>query len=415
MDRQIENKKWNFKRILTLCAAGILFLTGAYFLLGDRSSKLNVPKDRITICEVRQAAFQEFIAVTGTIEPFKTIYLDLSEGGRIAQKFVQEGAVLKAGDPVITLENQNLALQMMNTQSNLMLAESQMRQTGFTFEQNRLNKENQLLDVNAKLLEKKRNFDVNNNLYQKGLVSKNEYEASKEQYEYFAKSRALMLEVLKKDSLTNENLNRQNEEVVGNSKKYLSLVQSQMENLTVKAPISGQLTSLSAEIGQSVGAGYKLGQIDNTDSYKIRAEIDEHYISKIREGLEGEYEFNSKTYKLAIKTVFPQITNGRFFVDMVFCSGQPEGIRRGQTVHLRLQIGGISNALLVENSEFFSTTGGQWIFVLDKSESYAERRAIKTGRQNPEFFEILGGLKPGEKVITSSYEDYINYSKLILK
>jgi HlyD family secretion protein len=208
---------------------------------------------------------------------------------------------------------------------------------------------------------------------------------------------------------------KQGESDVDMSKRYLSLVEEQLANLTVRAPIKGQLTSLNCEIGQSVGAGFRMGQIDNIDSFKVRVEIDEHYISRIREGQIGEYEFDKKSYTLKIKTVYPQVSNGRFYVDMMFEGNQPKGIRRGQTVHLKLQLGGLSDAILIESGGFYSTTGGQWIFVVDKSGEFAERRNIKIGRQNPLYYELLDGLKSGEKVITSSYDNYNDYQKLILK
>jgi HlyD family secretion protein len=330
------------------------------------------------------------------------------------QKYVQEGAFLKAGDPIIKLDNPNLSLQMMNTQSNFLLAENQLRQNILTFEQNSLQKENQLLDLDVRLQNQKRLYNNSKTLFDKGYASQNEYESNKEQYEFLLKSRELMVQVLKKDSLTYKQLVTQTETQIASSKSYLDLAKSQMDNLTVKAPINGQLTALQAEIGQSVGPGYKLGQIDNTDSYKIRAEIDEHYISRVHEGLLGDYDNDGKDVSLIVKTVYPQVINGKFYVDLIFNGKQPEGIRRGQTVHVKLQLGDSSEALLVENGGFYSTTGGQWIFIVNKSGTFAEKRQIKIGRQNPQYYEVLDGLKPGDKVITSSYENYGDIEKLIL-
>jgi HlyD family secretion protein len=416
MDRILEKKTWTKKRIITFSSIAIFISFVLFvFVFADRSSKLNIEKERITISEVKQSPFQEYIPITGTIEPFQTFYLDLTDGGRIVKKFIEEGTFVNVGDPIIKLENANLSLQVMNTQSSFLAAESQLNLAQLTFEQNRLSKQNQLLDLNVRLLNQKRVYDANKALYDKGMASRYEYEASKEQYEYLIKSKELMIEVLKRDSLTSVQLVEQNKANVERSKNYLKLVEDQLANLTVRAPIKGQLTSLNAEIGQSVGGGYKLGQIDNTDSYKVRAEIDEHYISRVRAGLLGEYEFNNVVYKMTVKTVYPQVVNGRFFVEMIFSGKQPNGIRRGQTVHIKLQLGDLSEALLIENGGFYSTTGGQWIFVLDKSETFAYRRAIKIGRQNPQHYEILEGLKAGEKVITSSYDNYSDVEKLIFK
>ena len=416
MDKLIEKKKWTLKKVIIISASFLFVLfTLITFVFADRKSKLNVELDKITISEVTRAPFQEYIPVTGTVEPIQTFYLDLSDGGKVMQKYVEEGAFLKIGDPIIKLDNPNLSLQVMSTQSSFLQAESMARQTSLTFEQNLLNKQDQLLNLNLNLLSQERTYKNNKVLFEKGMISKNEYENGKDKYETLIKSKELLLEVLKRDSLTLKQLLQQGESNVEMSKNYLTLVQSQLANLTVKAPIKGQLTSLTVEIGQSVAAGFRLGQIDNIDSFKVRTEIDEHYISRVMEGQTGEYELDGKKYELKIKTVYPQVTNGRFFVDMLFTSGRPKDIRRGQTVHIKLQLGGLSNALLVENGGFYSTTGGQWIFVIDKSGTVAERRNIKIGRQNPQYFELLEGLKSGEKVITSSYDNYIEYEKLILQ
>ena len=415
MDRKIEKKTWTLKKILAASFAGVFSVLIPFFLLfNDTSAKLNVEAERIIVCEAKRGLFQEFIPISGTVEPFRTFYLDLTEGGRVIEKFVQEGAVVKAGDPIVRLENPNLALQVMNVQSNFMLAESQLRQTRLTFEQNRLYKENQLLDINMRLSDQKRKYHVSQILFDKGMAAQNEYESNKELYESLLKSRDLMIEVLRKDSLTNLQLVEQTATSVERSKAYLRLIQSQLAGLTVEAPISGQLTSLDAEIGQSVIQGHKLGRIDNTDSFKIRADIDEHYISRVHESLMGEYEFNDRTYTVIIKTVYPKVSAGRFAVDLTFAGEPPEGIRRGQTVHVKLQLGDIAEALLIPAGAFFASTGGQWIFVVDQSGTSATRRPITIGRQNPQFYEILAGLQPGEHVVTSSYEQYDTIDKLIL-
>ncbi len=416
MDRAIEKKTWTKKKIITLSGAAVFVLFTLYtFVFSDSSSKLNVEKDRLTISEVKRAPFQEYIPITGTVEPIQTFYLDLSDGGKVLQEFVEEGAMLKVGDPIIKLENPQLSLSVLSTQSNFLQAQSLSRQTKLSFEQNLLNRQGQLLDLNLNLLNQERIYKNNKVLFEKGMISKNEYETSKETYDTIIESKRLVLEALKRDSLTLIQLVQQGETDVEMSKRYLTLVEEQLSNLTVRAPIKGQLTSLNSEIGQSVGAGYRLGQIDNIDSFKVRAEIDEHYISRIAEGQTGEYEFDNKTYTLKIKTVYPQVTNGRFYVDMMFTGKQPKGIRRGQTVHIKLQLGGLSDAVLVESGGFYSTTGGQWIFVVNKSGSFAVRRDIKIGRQNPLYYEVLEGLNPGEKVVTSSYDNYTEYDKLIIE
>jgi HlyD family secretion protein len=416
MDRALEKKIWTKKRIIAVSSAVVFVLFVLFtFVFADRSSKLNVEKERITISEVKRAPFQEYIPVTGTVEPIQTFFLDLSDGGKVMQKYVEEGAFLKVGDPIIKLDNPNLSLQVMNTQSSFLQAESTSRQTRLTFEQNLLSRKNQLLDLNLNLLIQERDYRNNKTLFEKGMISKNEFDASKEKYETSLMSKDLLMTALKNDSLTFKQLVLQSETNMEMSKKYLTVVESQLANLTVRSPLKGQLTSLKAEIGQSVPGGYRLGQIDNIDSFKVRTEIDEHYISRVRVGQTGEYEFDGKTYTMIIRTVYPQVTNGVFFVDMMFANRQPKGIRRGQTVHVKLQLGDSSEALLIENGGFYSATGGQWIFVIDKSGSMAERRSIKIGRQNPQSFEVLEGLKVGEKVITSSYDNFGDIQKLVIK
>lgn len=416
MYRQLEKKKWTTKRIIIITLTLIFLIFTFYlFFFSDKSNKLYVKKDRLVISTVKQAPFQESISVIGVIEPIKTVYLDLAVGGIVIKKFVEEGAYLNAGDSIIKLDNPNLTLQLMSIQSSFMLAESQLSQTRLTFEQNRLYKEKELLDLKMQLLEQKRKYDEEKSLFDRGLTSKNSYESSKDKYDYLAKSCELMVELLKKDSLTNIKLIEQSEENVERLKNYLKLVERQLSNLTVKAPMKGQLTSLKAEIGQSISSGYRLGQIDNTDSFKIRAEVPEYYISKVFEGLKGECEFDGEKYSLTIKTIYPQVTNGIFNIDLVFNSKQPDIIRRGQTVRIMLFLGNLAEAILIERGGFYSATGGQWIFVVDKSGAFAERREIKIGRQNSQYYEVLKGLKSGEKVIISSYDNFSSVEKLILK
>jgi HlyD family secretion protein len=416
MDRPLEKKILTPTKIISYLTISVFALFIIYLIVfADHSKKLNVEMDRITISEVKRAPFSEYIPVTGLVEPIEAFYLDLADGGKVMNKYVEEGAMLEVGDPIIKLDNPNLSLQVMSTQSSFLQAETMGRQTKLNFEQNLLNKQDQLLNLNLNLLNQQRIFKNNEVLYNKELISKNEYDISKETYQTLLDSKSLLLEALKRDSLTLKQLVIQGNNNIEMSKRYLSLVEEQLENLTVRAPIKGQLSSLNAEIGQSVSSGYRIGQIDNIDSVKVRAEIDEHYISRVMEGQIGEYQQDEKSYTLKIKTVYPQVLNGRFYVDMLFIYNKPKDIRRGQTVHIKLQLGGLSDALLVESGGFYSATGGQWIFVVDKTKTFAVRRQIKIGRQNPQYYEVLEGLKSCENVITSSYDNYGDIEKLILE
>jgi HlyD family secretion protein len=416
MDRMLETKQWSLKKVGGI-GGGILALGAlVWMLLSVGSGKaLNVEQSRVTISEVKRASFKEYISISGTVEPLHIFYLDVSDGGKILKKFVEEGAVVKAGDPLIKLDNPALSLQVMSTQSSFLQAETMTKQTRLTFEQNLLGKQDQLLEVELNLLGQKRAAENNRVLYEKGLISKNDYETSCERYETLLKSRALLVEVLKRDSLTLWQLAEHGESNGAMAKNYMALIEEQLANLTVRAPVSGRLTSFSAEIGQSVGKGYRLGQIDNIGESKVRALIDEHYIARVAAGQTGEVEFDGLPYTLRITTVYPQVVSGVFAVEMVFADPPPKALRRGQTVRINLQLGAASDAMLIENGGFYTATGGQWVFVVDKSQAFATRRRITIGRQNPQYFEVLDGLQTGERVITSSYDAYGDCEKLVLK
>jgi HlyD family secretion protein len=399
-----------------LGGGGLLFIFILYLLFfADKSSRLNVESERITISEVKYDSFQEFIPITGTVEPIETFFLDVSEGGRVVEKYEEEGAFLNVGDPIIRMDNAQLTLDVIYNQANVFSQINNLRSTRLSMEQNRLNLQAQLLDVEYDLLDKKRIYDNNKILFEKNLISKIEFDRSREDYDYTVKKRNLTLETYKQDSLFRAQQVAQLEQSVETLQENLSVTKTQLENLTVRAPIKGQLTALNAEIGQSIARGENLGRIDVIDSNKVRASIDEHYIARVLPGQLGEFTFAGNTYQLIIKTVFPQVTNGRFNVDMHFLGQVPNGVRRGQTLHIKLELGEPGEAVTIERGGFYQTTGGQWIFVLDESGDYAIKRSIKLGRQNTNAFEVIEGLNPGERVITSSYDTFGDVDKLVLK
>jgi HlyD family secretion protein len=416
MDRKIEKKKWTPKKIFTYGGGGLLFIFIIYLLIfADKSSKLNVEEDRITISEVKYGPFQEFIPITGTVQPIKTFFLDVSEGGRVVKKYVEEGDFVNVGDPIIKMDNAELTLSVIYNQANVFSQINNLRSTRLSMEQSKLNLRSQLLDIEYDLIEKKRTYNNDKALFEKNLISKNEFDRAKEQYEYASQKKDLTLETYRQDSLFRTQQISQLEQSVETLQSNLAVTKTQLENLTVRAPIKGQLTALNAEIGQSIARGENLGRIDVIDSNKVRASIDEHYIARVAAGQTGEFTFNGKDYRLIIKTVFPQVTDGRFEVDMHFVGEVPNGIRRGQTLQIKLELGEPDKAITIDRGGFYQTTGGQWIFVVDKSGGYATKRNIKLGRQNTNSFEVLDGLKPGEKVITSSYETFGDVDKLVLK
>jgi len=415
MDKQIKKKKWPPKRILSVAGiAAFVFLVLYYAIFGDHSSKLNVETERISVSTVQHGPFQDFIPATGTVQPIETFFLDVAEGGRVVEKFVEQGAFMEVGDPIIRLENPGLALQIMYNEANVFSTMNNLRGVRLSMEQNRLNLQRQLLNLEYDILKQKRVFINNKNLFDKKLISKIEFQDSRDDYDYLLQVKELTLETHKKDSLFRLEQINHLEQNVERMQKQLDMTAAQMENLTVRAPIRGQLTSLNAEIGQSISRGENLGQIDNIEKYRVRVPIDQHYIVRVVSGQRGTFPFNNRTYSLVIKTVYPEVSSGRFEVDMIFDEEQPAELRRGQTVHIRLELSAPEEVLFVEMGGFYQTTGGQWIFVLSENENSAVRRKISLGRSNTQYVEILEGLLEGEKVITSSYDTYRDIDKLVL-
>jgi HlyD family secretion protein len=416
MDKPLEKKYWTVKRIgiIGIPAAIVLFVL-IFIVFGDRRSTLNVQKERLTLSTVASGLFQDYIPVTGEVLPIETFFLDVVEGGRVIQKYVEEGAYLKVGDPIIKLENTNLTLQTIYNQTQVVQQENNLRTFRLALEQNRLNLQAQILNLNVQILNQKRIYEMNKKLYEKNLIPQNDFESSRDQYEYLVKSRDLSLQSYSLDSLSREGQIKQLETTVVQFQKNMKLIEDQFSNLTVRAPINGRLTALNAEIGKSIAPGQNIGQIDDTTTSKVRVDVDEHYIARVHDGQTGECILDDHLYKLKVKKVYVQVANGRFQADMNFIGDAPKEIRRGQTMHIKLELGGLTSAVLVEAGGFYSITGGQWIFVVDKSGMFAVKRQIRIGRQNPQFYEVLEGLKQGEEVITSSYENYGDMEKLILK
>lgn len=416
MDRVIEKKKWSKKKTIWAAVLAVLTVIILYTIVfSDHSLKLNVEDDQISYYQVNEGSFQEYIPVTGTIRPVTTFFLDVTDGGRVINKFVQEGAFVNQGDKIIQLDNARLSMDIMYNEAQLFLQQNNLRSTRLNMEQHKLNQKNQLLELEYQIAQQKRIYEQNAKLFDKNLISDNSYKDSKDYYSYLINKKKLLLETIKKDSVFIDNQVSQLESSVKQMDENLRFTKLQLENLTVKAPISGQLTSLKTEIGQSISPGQNLGQIDVTDSFKVRAQIDEHYISRVSPGQTAAFTINGVDYNLEVATVYPEVRNGTFEVDLHFKGKVPPGIRTGQTLQVRLVLGGMEKALLVEKGGFYQSTGGEWIFVVDPSGSYAYKRKITLGRQNPQYFEILSGLKPGERVVTSPYESFGDAEKLVLK
>ncbi|MCK4417206.1 MAG: HlyD family efflux transporter periplasmic adaptor subunit [Candidatus Latescibacteria bacterium] len=415
MDRPIEKKRWTPKRIVGLSLIGVLIFITVYGLIKSRGSKLNVAAERLTIVTVNKGPFQEFIPVVGSVLPIKTIYLDAVEGGRVEKLFVEAGSLIRKGDEILKLANTNLLLDIMYREAQLYEQSNNLRNTRLAMEQNRLALRRELVELDYQIQQQERTYDRNTELAKKDLVSQQEYEQAKDEYEYLLKRKDLALETQKQDSVFRRVQIEQLEASVKRMQTNLGLVKQKLENLVIRAPIGGQLTSLYAEIGESKSPGERLGQIDVLEGFKVRAAIDEHYIARIEIGRTGTFDLAGKSYKLMVKKIYPEVREGRFEVDMEFDGASPQGIRRGQTLHIRLELGELSEAVLLSRGGFYQKTGGQWVYVLDPSGAFATKRPIRLGRQNPQVFEVLEGLEPGERVITSTYDSFGDIDKLILK
>lgn len=416
MDRVIAKKKWSSKRILTITGitALVLLMAGSIYFTSGKS-KLNVNTDRITISEIKKGTFQEFIPVNGVVLPVTTIYLDAQEGGRVEEKYVEDGAMMKAGQPILRLSNTDLELGLVTQQTNVYNLLTQMQISRNAAQQNTVNKLNQMTDVESQFKEAERVYNLDKKLYENKAIGLQEYKKAENDYNYQLQKRKLTEQILSQDSVSNQQQLSQAKQSYEGSQNALNVMRKKVGDLIVRAPVDGQLTSLDAEIGQNKNKGERLGQIDITTGFKVRVDIDEHYISRIYTGLLGNFDFAGKNYKLKIKKVFTQVTNGRFQVDMEFVDKEPEGIRRGQTLQIRLALSDETQALLLPKGGFFQQTGGNWIFKVNDNGTMAYKVDIQLGLQNPDYYQVLSGLKEGDKVVTSSYENYGNMQELVLK
>jgi HlyD family secretion protein len=416
MDVPIKKKQFSKQKILLL-GSGLVILALIIFVISSTSggSKLNVEKERISMNIVTNAIFQENIPVNGIVLPITTIYLDALEGGRVEEKFVEDGAIMKQGEPILRLSNTDLELSLINQETSVYNLLTQMQISQNAARQNTINRQNNYTDVENSLIEAERVYKLNKHLYDKDAIGRQDFESSENNYNYQKERMALAKKVLSQDSISSKQELNQAQSSYTRTQSALELMRKKVGDLIVRAPIDGQLTSLDAEIGQSKNKGERLGQIDVLSGFKVRVDIDEHYISRIYNGQKGTFTFNNNQYTLIIKKVFTQVTNGRFQVDMQFEGDTPEGIRRGQNLQIRVALSAEKEALLVSKGGFFQKTGGNWIFKVSEDGSSAYKVNIRLGSQNTEYYEILEGLNPGDKVITSSYDSYGDVEELILK
>lgn len=415
MDKKIVKSKWTLKRIATYGGIAVFVVfVGYQFIFADRRSRVKVDKDKITISTVQRGVFQEFIPQTGTIEPSRTVYLDAVEGGTIKRVVAESGSMLKKGDIVLELSNLNRELTVLQQEASFNESINRARETRLSIMKNDLDQQQMLALIQSQLAVLEPKFKRQKQLYDKKLISKQDYEATEADYNYNIQRMKITYKAYRADSIDRIRQLRETSLSETRMTKSLEGVGQILDNLVIRAPIDGQLSRPQLDAGQAVNTGQRLGWIDIVGSYKVRVPIDELYLPRITTGLHATTTFNNKDYSLQITYIYPGVTNGRFEVDMNFVGAVPEGMRRGLSLRLRIELGQSSEELLLPVGGFYKDTGGNWVFVVEEGSNQAVRRDVKLGRKNTENFEVLEGLKPGDKVITSSYENFGNNEVLLL-
>lgn len=372
-------------------------------------------KEKIAVSQVKKGPFRQRVTVNGKILPVNIVYLDAVEGGRVEKIFVEAGSYVKLDDPILQLANSNLLMDIMFREAELFQQSNNLRNTRLAMEQYKLQLNQQLSEIENKLQQQRRVYERYRELEKDSLISRHEYELAKDQYEFLQKQKELTVESQKSELKFRQAQIEALEESLKRMQANLDMVKQRQENLTVAAPVSGQLTSLNAEIGESIAQGERLGQIDQYEEYKIRASIDERLISQVKPKDAGHFELSGREFKVDVKKIFPEVRDGKFEIDLEFVGQPPPGLRRGQTLRIQLELVDNTEVLLVPRGDFLRSSGGKWLYVLDEAEKFAARTMIRLGRQNSQVVEVLEGVKEGDRIIVSSYESFKNCERLILK
>ena len=407
MDVIKPKKFWNKqKTTFTIIGLALIAFIAYLVIFSDKRTKLNVDAEKITISDVKEGNFDEFIIVQGAVQPLKTIQLDAIVGGYVTQKLVEGGTKVAKGEIILRLENQQLKLNFLQseTEANRLVNDLQNTRQRLKVEKFTLRKT--LSELEFLMEQAKDAYERNTKLIKDNVISESDFQKSKREYERYVNQRGIEIESQKYQEESSNLQIKQLEGTLQSTQRNVDLWRETLENLVVKAPVSGLLSSIDVEVGSNINQGQNIGQIDDLEGFKMRSDIDEHYISRIFPGLRGSFEFNGKSHEIEIIKVYPEVKNGRFSVDLTFTGQSPEGIRRGQSSPVRLELGKAEKAILVPVGGFFSDTGGNWIYVVDASGKKAIKRNISLGRKNPEYFEVLSGLKAGDKAITSGYENF---------
>lgn len=416
MDRKIEKKKWTWKRILAW-SFGVIFLAFIIYLVFFRSheSRLRVEKDHLSVATVKQDKFQEYIPVDATVIPTKTVFLDAIQGGYVEKIFVEDGDTLSKGDTIIKLSNTDKELQYMEQESRMYDVINNLQNSRISLKQNKFTRKQELNNIEYQLDIAQKDFRRKQQFYKEGVISDKEFEDAQRTFKYLKKELELKRKLTELDSVATENQILQINNSIARIQKNLEMLEKSLSNLYITATIDGRLFSFSADIGETKRAGETIGQLDDLKGYKLEAEIDERYINRVYRSQQAEFDFRGKTYTLEIVKIYTDVTDGIFKADLSFVDEAPKNLKKGQTVQLKLKFSTPRQAMILKRGGFYQETGGNWVYVVDDSGEFAYKRDVRIGRQNTRYYEVLEGLKPGEKVIVSSYDNFGNKDKLILK
>ena len=419
MDIKLEKKtglKALFqKKNLPYAFAGLMVVFIAWLIFRDNSSTLRVNSATVVTALVERGEFNDYVRLTGTVQPITTVQLSPLESGVVERIVHEEGTKVKRGDVILEMSNNSLSMQILQSEADLAEKQNILRNTLISMEQERLSLRQEKLQLDLEVNRLQRTYLQNKELYENDLIAKEDYLQSKENYELAVNKRELILERQKQDSLYRSSQVKQMEESLKSMELNMQLIRERVDNLKVKAPIDGEVGMLEVVLGQSLSQGMNIGQINDLSAYKVQAQVDEHYIDRVTTGLTASFERQDSKFEMMLRKVYPEVRNGQFKADFRFSDNVPENIRSGQTYYLNLQLGQPTDAAIIPRGSFFQKTGGRWIYVVDESGEKAYRREIRIGRQNPQYYEVLEGLNPGEKVITSSYDNFGENEVLILK
>ncbi len=415
MDRQIEKKSFLRRYAWYIAAAAALAALLVWIVLGTTANMMTIDATDITISDVTRGKFDDYVRLNGQVLPIQVVQISPEEGGIVREKVVEEGTRVRKGDVILRLSNSNLDLQILNAEAELAEKQNLLRNTQVAMQQDRLNNRTEQATLDTDCDRKRRAYEQNARLYKERLISKEVYLQSREDYKLARRKQSLISQRLKQDSLYRHVQMAQMEDNLDNMRKNVLLVRDRKNKLEVRSAIDGELGLLDVELGQNIAAGQNIGQINDLSDFKVQAQIDEHYIDRVRPGLSASFSRGGKIYRLRVRKVYPEVRNGTFRTDFVFVGERPAQMRSGQTFYVELALGKSQQATLIPRGTFFQTTGGNWIFVLDKSGRKAYRRNISIARQNPQYYEVTDGLEPGERVITSGYEAFKDNEVLVIK